>query len=118
MFELDKNTFETEILQAEGPVFVDFYGDGCVPCAALKPHILKLEETYGDRIRFTALNTTKARRLAISQRILGLPVVAIYRNGEKVEELVKDDATPEAVEAMLEKYCEDSDPCAGCKGCG
>ncbi len=105
MFELDKNNFEQEVLQAEGPILVDFYGNGCVPCEALKPHIEKLEEVYGDKIRFTALNTSTARRLAISQRILGLPVVAIYEKGEKVKELIKDEATPEAVEDMLKAYC-------------
>ena len=55
-------------------------------------------------IKFCKLNTTKARRLAIGQKIMGLPVIAIYKDGEKVEELVKDDATPEAVEAMIQKY--------------
>ena len=34
MLEVDKNTFEAEVLQAPGKVLVDFYGDGCVPCAA------------------------------------------------------------------------------------
>ena len=48
--------------------------------------------------------STKARRLAISQKILGLPVMAIYKNGEKVEELVKDQATEENIEAMVKKY--------------
>ena len=47
---------------------------------------------YGDKIKFTSLNTTKARRLAIGQKILGLPVIAIYKGGEKVAECVKDDA--------------------------
>ena len=37
---------------------------------------------------------------------MGLPVIAIYRQGEKVEELVKDDATPENVEAMVMKYIQ------------
>ena len=37
---------------------------------------------------------------------MGLPVIAIYKDGEKVEELVKDDATKEAVEAMIKKYYE------------
>lgn len=35
---------------------------------------------------------------------MGLPVIAIYKDGEKVEELVKDDATKEAVEEMVKKY--------------
>ena len=104
MLELDRKNFEEIVLQGEGTILVDYYGDGCVPCAALKPHVEALEEQYGDKILFTALNTSKARRLAISQRILGLPVVAIYQNGEKVEELVKDDATPDAVEDMVKRY--------------
>ena len=61
---------------------------------------------YGDKIKFTALNTSKARRVAIGQKVLGLPVIAIYKDGEKVEELVKDDATKEAVEEMIKKYYE------------
>ena len=70
------------------------------------PHVHAMSETYGDKIKFTSLNTTKARRLAISQKVMGLPVIAIYKDGEKVEELVKDDATKEAVEEMVKKYYE------------
>lgn len=106
MLEVDKTTFEAEVLQAEGYVLVDFFGDGCVPCQALMPHVHAMAETYGDKIKFTSINTTKARRLAISQKVMGLPVIAIYKDGEKVEELVKDDATKEAVEAMVKKYHE------------
>lgn len=101
MVDLTKENFEEEVLKAEGPVLVDFYGDGCVPCQALMPHVHAMEDTYGSQIKFTSLNTTKARRLAIGQKILGLPVIAVYKNGEKVQECVKDDATPENIEAMI-----------------
>lgn len=104
MILCDKTTFEDEVLKAEGTVLVDFFGDGCAPCAALMPHIEELSEKYGDKIKFCKLNTTSARRLAIGQKIMGLPVIAIYKDGEKVEELVKDDATAVAVEAMIKKY--------------
>ena len=105
MLELDKNTFEAEVLQAPGKILVDFYGDGCVPCAALMPHVHAFAETYGDKIKFCALNTTKARRLAIGQKILGLPVIAIYENGQMIDSVVKEEATPESVEQMILKYC-------------
>lgn len=104
MLEVNKDNFEAEILQAEGYVLVDYFGDGCVPCQALMPHVHALAEKYEGKMKFTSLNTTKARRLAIGQKILGLPVVAIYKDGAKVEELIKDDATPDAVEAMIKKY--------------
>ena len=104
MLEVDKTTFEAEVLQAPGKVVVDFYGDGCVPCAALMPHVHEFAEKYGATLKLCALNTTKARRLAISQKILGLPVIAVYENGEMIDSCVKDDATPENVEAMIKKY--------------
>ena len=43
MVDLTKDNFEEEVLKAEGTVLVDFYGDGCVPCAALMPHIHAME---------------------------------------------------------------------------
>lgn len=104
VLDVNKETFGPEVLQAEGPVFVDFYGDGCVPCAALMPHVHALAEIYGGKIKFCSLNTTKARRLAISQKVLGLPVMAIYKNGAIVESLVKDEATPENIEAMIKHF--------------
>ena len=104
MLEVDKTTFEEEVLKAEGYVLVDFYGDGCVPCAALMPHVHALADEYGDKMKFCSINTSKARRLAIGQKVLGLPTITVYKDGEKVEELVKDDATAENVAAMVLKY--------------
>lgn len=104
MLEADKKTFEEIVLKGEGKILVDFYGDGCEPCKALTPHIEGFSETYGDKLKFVGLNTTAARRVAIGQKVMGLPVIAIYENGEKIEELIKDDATPENVEAMIKKH--------------
>lgn len=104
MLVLDKTNFETEVLQSKGYVLVDFFGDGCAPCEALMPHVMDLSEKYGEQLKFTKLNTTKARRVAIGQKILGLPVISIYKDGEKIEELIKDEATPENVEALIKKY--------------
>lgn len=101
MLELDKNTFEQEVLKDSGSVVVDFYGDGCAPCAALMPHMHRLAEKYGDSIKFCALNTSKARRLAISQGILGLPAVVIYQDGKMNASCIKEEATVENVESMI-----------------
>ena len=105
MLELTKENFEAEVLQAEGKVFVDYYGDGCGPCAALMPHVHEFAEKYADSgIKFCAMNTTKARRLAIKMGIMGLPVMAIYENGEKIASVVKEEATVESIEAMIKAH--------------
>ena len=105
MLELTKENFEAEVLQAEGKVFVDYYGDGCVPCAALMPHVHEFAEKYADSgIKFCAMNTTKARRLAIKMGIMGLPVMAIYENGQQIAAVVKEEATVESIEAMIKAH--------------
>jgi len=104
MLEVDKKTFEEEVLEADGYVLVDFWGKSCEPCKALMPHIEELEEKYAEKIKFVKLDTSSARRLAIKQKVLGLPTVTIYKDGEKQDELTKEDAKPEKIEEMIKKY--------------
>ena len=104
MLELDKDTFEGEVLQADGYVLVDYWSDGCEPCKALMPDVEELQKQYGDQVKFTKLNTTGARRLAIKEKVLGLPTIALYHNGAKVDEVTKDDATKVNIEAMIQKH--------------
>ena len=104
MLELNKDNFEEEVLKAEGHVLVDFWGPTCEPCKALMPHVHALEETYGDKIKFTSVDITKARRLAIGQKVMGLPVIAIYKDGEKIDAVVAGDATKDSVEELVKKY--------------
>lgn len=104
MLAVDKDTFEQEVLQAEGYVFVDFWSQGCEPCKALMPDVHKLAEKYEKNMKFVSLDTTQARRLAIKQRVLGLPTLAIYKDGNKLEEVTKEEATIENIEALIKKF--------------
>lgn len=102
MLAVDKDTFEAEVLQAEGFVLVDYWGDGCEPCKALLPDVEALAEEFEGKVKFTKLNTTQARRLAISQKVLGLPTIILYKDGAKVGEVTKDQATKAGIKAMIE----------------
>ncbi|MBG0763585.1 MAG: thioredoxin [Tissierellales bacterium] len=101
MLEVDKKTFEEEVLKSEGFILVDFWSQGCEPCKELMPEVEELEEEFLDKVKFTKLDTGKARRLAISQRVLGLPTIALYKNGEKISEVTKDDASKDSIRDMI-----------------
>jgi len=103
MLVLNKDTFEAEVINADGYVLVDYFSDSCEPCKALMPDVEALAEKYEGQVKFCKLNTTKARRLAISQRVMGLPAILLYKDGEKVDECTKDDATKENIQSMVEK---------------
>lgn len=91
MIELNKDNFDEEVINyTEKPVFVDFWGDKCEICKELMPGVHGLEEKYGDKIKFTSLNISTARRLAIAQKVLGLPTMIIYKNGEKAASITPD----------------------------
>jgi len=102
MLELTKDNFQEEVLDASGFVLVDYWGDGCEPCKALMPTIEELAAEYEGKVKFTKLNTTKARRLAIKQRVLGLPTIILYKDGEKIGECGKEDANKPGIKAMLD----------------
>ena len=78
------------------PILVESLKEGITP--------EELAEKYAASFKFTALNTSKARRVAIGQKVLGLPVLAMYKDGEKIRELVGDDATAESMETMLKEF--------------
>jgi len=103
MITVGKDSFQTEVLEAEGYVLVDFWSDGCEPCQALMPDVEELAADYKGKVKFTKLNITQARRLAISQKVLGLPTIALYKNGQKIDEVTKDDATKDNIDAMLKR---------------
>ena len=106
MFEVNKDNFENEVTNYnEKPVFVDFWGDKCETCKQLIPDVHSFEEKYGDKIKFCSLNTSENRRLAIAQRVLGLPTMIMYVNGEKVESLTPDKiSSPLDIEEMIKKF--------------
>ncbi len=103
MLEVDKMTFETEVLQTKGLVFVDFWSPSCVPCIALLPELEAFAEKNEGKAKFCKLNSGANKRLAISQKILGLPTLAFYKDGEKVAVFGKDEIKMNAIQAKLDE---------------
>jgi thioredoxin 1 len=106
MIELNKDNFESEVLNSEGVVLVDYWSDNCDLCLDLMPDVEELAEEYGDKIKFAKLNIKGNRRLAIGQKVLGLPSLVFYEDGEKKEHLSGDELEPEDIEEVLKKYYE------------
>lgn len=65
------------------------------------PDFEALEGEYSDKVVFAKLNTTHERRLAISQRVLGLPTIVLYKDGVRLGECTRDDANVTGIKNML-----------------
>ncbi|MGL5327744.1 MAG: thioredoxin TrxA [Peptostreptococcaceae bacterium] len=104
MITVDKNTFEDEVLNYDKIVLVEFWSQTCEPCKELLPVLESFDNIYGNKIKFCEIDTKKATRLAIKEKVVGLPAIVIYQNGMKIDETIKDDATKENIENMIKKY--------------
>jgi len=101
MIEVDKENFDVEVLQAKELVFVDFWSPKCGPCMELLPEVEALAERYAGQAKFCKLDTAANKRLAISQKVMGIPTFILYKNGEKAFTFDSDNIEMDMVEAKL-----------------
>jgi len=100
MDELNLDTFEKKVMQAEKPVIIDFWGPQCGPCMALMPQIAKLAEKYGESVEILKVEAPKNRRLCLSLKVLSLPTILFYHKGKEVSRLCNN-VTVESVEKEI-----------------
>jgi thioredoxin 1 len=91
--ELNRDNYEDEVLKAEEPVIVDFWGPLCGPCLALMPAVDKLEEEFKGKIKVGKVNASENRMLCVKVRVIGLPTFLVYKDGEEINRLTGNDIT-------------------------
>ena len=103
MIELTKDNFDQEVIEAKGVVFVDFWSPKCEPCMALLPEVEAFAEKNENRIKFCKLDTAGNKRLAIAQKVMGIPTFVFYKDGEKVFVFDKESIDMPAVQKKLDE---------------
>ena len=100
MIEIDKDNYESEVMESKLPVVLDFWGPQCGPCLALLPEVEKLAETYEGKVKFCKVNVAGNRRLCINLKVMGVPSFLFMKNGEILDKLTGEEV---AIEAIKEK---------------
>lgn len=102
MKELDKDSFDQAVLGHPGVILVDFWSETCETCQAMMPAMEALESELGQKATFAKVNIQGNRRLAIREKVLGLPTVVIYKNGERRASFSKEFTTDQVKTAVAE----------------
>ena len=87
VLEIDDSSFETEVLQSENPVMVDFWAPWCGPCKAIGPVVEELAGVFGDRIKFTKCNVDDNPVTPGKYGIKAIPTLIFFKEGNIAEQI-------------------------------
>ena len=85
VLEFTDANFQTEVLQSDQPVLVDFWAPWCGPCKLLAPTIQDVANDYAGRVRVGKLDTDQNPSAATQFGISGIPTVVLFKNGQPID---------------------------------
>ena len=74
-------SFADEVLNADGPVLIDYWAEWCGPCKMIAPILDELAEEYGDRLKIAKLNIDENPETPPKYGIRGIPTLMLFKNG-------------------------------------
>ena len=87
-YKFTKDNFETEVMNSDKPVLIDFYADWCMPCKMMGPVVKELEEKYDGKVKIGKINVDQEQELAAGFKVMSIPFFAVMKNGKLVDSAV------------------------------
>ena len=80
--KVDNNNFKADVLDASGPVVVDFWAEWCGPCKMIGPSLEEISKEMEGKVKITKLNIDENPELAAKFGVRSIPTLMIFKDGE------------------------------------
>ncbi|MGL4733924.1 MAG: thioredoxin TrxA [Enterovibrio sp.] len=81
ILQLSDNSFDSDVLQATGPILVDFWAEWCGPCKMIAPILDSIAEEYEGKLTIGKLNIDQNPNTPAKFGIRGIPTLLLFKNG-------------------------------------
>ena len=88
VIHLNDSNFGESVENDGSPILVDFWAEWCMPCRALAPVIDELSKEFVGKVRFAKVNVDECKEVPGKFGIRGIPTLILFKDGQKVNELV------------------------------
>ena len=88
VLEITDDNFENAVLNSHTPIVVDFWAEWCGPCKMIAPILEELADEHTDQFKVGKLNVDDNRETAMKYRVLSIPTLLVFRDGEIKQQIV------------------------------
>lgn len=82
--KIDNDNFDSDVLNSDAPVVVDFWAEWCGPCKMIAPSLEEISEEMGDQVKIAKVNMDENPELAAKYGVRSIPTLLLFKGGEPV----------------------------------
>ena len=99
--QLNESNFQSEVLDSNVPVLVDFWAEWCGPCKRIGPILDQLGQEVEGQAKVVKVNVDDARNLAVQYQVRSIPYLLFFKNGEIKDQIVGANVTKDQLKSRL-----------------